>query len=67
MNTSKIADCVEILCHKGCKEVSQVILALERGELVAEAEHLNPDERQMVLAELKTVMAVYQKGGTCQW
>lgn len=66
MNSSKIADCVEILCHKGCKEVSQVIFALEQGEPVAEAGHLDPDERQKVLTELKAIMAVYQNGGTCR-
>ncbi|HUW49594.1 MAG TPA: hypothetical protein VMV75_01115 [Sulfuricella sp.] len=66
MNSSKIADCVEILCQKGCREVSRVILALEQGEPVEEVGPLNPDERQTVLAELKSIMAVYLKGGTCQ-
>ena len=42
-----------------------VILALERGEPVAEAQELNEGERQAVLKELKSIMAVYQEGGTC--
>lgn len=65
MDQSKIAHCIEVLCQKGCKEVSLVILALERGEPMAEAQELNEGERQAVLKELKSIMAVYQEGGTC--
>ena len=65
MDQSKIAHCIEVLCQKGCKEVSLVILALERGEPMAEAQELNEDERQAVLMELKSIMSVYQEGGTC--
>ena len=65
MDQSKIAHCIEVLCQKGCKEVSLVILALERGEPMAEAQELNEGERQAVLQELKSIMAVYQEGGTC--
>lgn len=65
MDQSKIAHCIEVLCQKGCKEVSQVILALERGEPMAEVQELNEDERQAALKELKSIMAVYQEGGTC--
>lgn len=65
MNQSRIAHCIEVLCQKGCKEVSLVILALERGEPMAEVQELNEDERQVVLNELKSIMAVYQENGTC--
>ena len=65
MDQSKIAHCIEVLCQKGCKEVSVIILALERGEAMAEMQELNADERQMVLHEIKSIMAVYQEGGTC--
>jgi hypothetical protein len=53
MDQSKIAHCIEFLCQRGCKEVSLIILALERGETMAEVQ------------ELKSIMAVYQEGGTC--
>lgn len=66
MDQSKIAHCIEALCRKGCKEVSLIILALERGETMAEVQELNEGERQRVLHELKSVMAVYQEGGTCR-
>jgi hypothetical protein len=65
MDQSKIAHCIEFLCQRGCKEVSLIILALERGETMAEVQELNEDERQVILHELKSIMAVYQEGGTC--
>lgn len=65
MDHSEIARCVEILCQRGCKEVSRLILALERGESVMETQALGPEERQAVLDELKTIMAVYDERGSC--
>jgi uncharacterized protein YpmB len=65
MDQSKIAHCIEVLCQKGCKEVSLVILALERGDPMTEVQELNENERQAVLQELQSVMAVYREGGTC--
>lgn len=65
MDQPRIAQCIEALCQRGCKEVSRVILALERGEPMAEVQELNAGERQAVLDELKSIMAVYREGGTC--
>jgi len=65
MDQSKIAHCIEVLCQKGCKEVSLVILALERGDPMAEVQKLNEGERLAVVKELKSIMSVYQEGGTC--
>ena len=65
MDSSKVAHCVEILCRKGCKEVSLTILALERDDPMEEVQNLSKSEREAVLAELKSIMAVYQEGGTC--
>lgn len=65
MDQPKIAHCIEVLCQKGCKEVSLIILALERGEVMAETKELNENELQAVLQELKSIMAVYREGGTC--
>lgn len=65
MDQPKIAHCIEVLCQKGCKEVSLIILALERGEVMAETQELDENELQVVLQELKSIMAVYREGGTC--
>ena len=66
MDQSRIAHCIETLCQKGCKEVSLTILALERGDPMEEARELDADERQAVLHELKSIMAVYREGGACR-
>lgn len=63
MDQSRITHCIELLCHKGCKDVTSTILALERGELTTEMQELDANERQAVLNELKAIMAVYQKDG----
>lgn len=60
MNHTKIDNCVEALSHKGCTEVTSIIDILERGEVVDDMQELNAEERQVVLRELKAIMAVYQ-------
>lgn len=61
MDRSKIDHCVELLSHKGCTEVWRIIAALEAGNEVVEAALLTRDERDAVLAELKSIMAVYER------
>jgi hypothetical protein len=51
--------CVERLCQKGCRAVWGDIERLERGEVLPEVAGLDPAQREAVLAELKSVMAVY--------
>lgn len=63
MNQQKIDQCVEVLCELGCRTVSALIRRMERGESLAETAHLDPDEQAAVLAELKSIMAVY--GARC--
>jgi len=58
-----VEHCIELLCHKGCRQVWQEIEALEQGRELPEARDLNAEERAIVLTELKAVMAVYE--GRC--
>lgn len=53
--------CIETLCHKGCKEVLHLIAEMEQGRMPSEVAHLGDTERQVVLRELKAIMAVYQR------
>jgi hypothetical protein len=54
-----VEHCIELLCHKGCRQVWREIEALEQGEELPETRGLNAQERAYVLTELKAVMAVY--------
>ena len=56
---TRIDDCVERLCQKGCRRVWDDIAALERGEVPPEVAGLDAEARHRVLLELKSIMAVY--------
>jgi hypothetical protein len=62
---SKTSHCVELLCHKGCKAVWGVIKQLEAGKPLPETRGLSPQENAVVLEELKSIMSVYEKTGSC--
>lgn len=65
MNREKIDRCVETLSLRGCTEVYEVIRLLEEGKYLPETAELADDERNAVLNELKSVMAVYaERKGT---
>ncbi len=51
--------CIESICHKGCRLVWGQIAVLEKGESLPETQGLSQEETAFVLAELKTIMAVY--------
>ncbi len=55
---------VETICERGCRLVWDAIERLDRGEQLSETADLSASERAWVLAELKSVMAVY--GGHCR-
>jgi hypothetical protein len=50
---------VETICERGCRRVWDAIDRLDRGEQLPETADLSASERAWVLAELKSVMAVY--------
>jgi hypothetical protein len=52
---------VEGLCHDGCQSVREYIAAIEAGRPVTQLQHLNHAETSLVLGELKTIMAVYDR------
>ncbi|MDM8546211.1 hypothetical protein QUF61_06925 [Candidatus Venteria ishoeyi] len=64
-----IHDCLENslenICQQGCRQVSQVILQMEQGETLPETAMLSATQHQLLLVELKAIMAVYEKTGSC--
>jgi hypothetical protein len=59
----KIDHCIELLCHKGCRALWQDIAVLDRGQELPETQELSTAERELLLRELKAIMAVY--AGSC--
>ena len=56
---SAVETVVESLCQNGCKAVWGYIEELEAGRHLPDTEGLDEVERQLVLTELKEIMAVY--------
>lgn len=52
-------ECVEHICGQGCHFVREVIVRIESNETIVEFEHLEIEQQQQVLIELKTIMSVY--------
>jgi hypothetical protein len=50
---------VEGICERGCRQVWDAIDRLEQGQDLPETADLSGAERAWILAELKSVMAVY--------
>lgn len=65
MNVGKtrVDSCVEALCQHGCRKVTEYIGLLKTGESFSEVSMLSAAERQAVLAELESIMSVYN--GPC--
>jgi hypothetical protein len=61
MDTKQLNQCVDALCQCGCDAVRATIKAMELGAELPQLQTLGSEERQMVLDELKAVMAVYDE------
>jgi hypothetical protein len=63
-NRERIDARVEAICLKGCRQVRRDIALLESGSPIPEVQGLAFNERRLLLAELKQIMAVY--GDSCR-
>ncbi|MDP1681154.1 MAG: hypothetical protein Q8L39_05200 [Burkholderiales bacterium] len=59
MSQLKIEHAVTLICDQGCVRIRVLIQTLETGSAIQETTELNEAERQAVLAELKSIMAIY--------
>ena len=55
----KLSRYLDNLCLQGCTVVREIIAQLETGGSIPELAELDPAERQHLLRELKSIMAVY--------
>ncbi|MDH5180437.1 MAG: hypothetical protein OEZ39_19675 [Gammaproteobacteria bacterium] len=58
---SAVDSAVESLCNEGCKAVHGYIEQLEQNHPIALLNGLTDREKQQVLAELRSIMAVYDR------
>lgn len=63
-NRERVDARVEAICIKGCRQVRRDIALLESGSPIPEVQGLALNERRLLLAELKQIMAVY--GDSCR-
>lgn len=61
MDSRRVDQAVTRICELGCARVREIIQALASREPVPETEGLNAEERAAVLAELVSIMAVYDR------
>lgn len=59
MDHQKLTEYLEILCQSGCDTVNATIEAMENNQSSSLTEALTPEERTIVLQELKSIMSVY--------
>ena len=59
MEHQKLTEYLELLCQSGCEAVNATIEAMEKNQPTALTEELTPEERNLVLQELKAIMSVY--------
>lgn len=59
LENQKVQQCVDALCLNGCNAVRAAIEAMELGLPQQCEASLSDEEKALVLAELKSIMAVY--------
>jgi hypothetical protein len=52
---------IDQLCENGCSAVNQYIKGIEQGDYPVLMRELDPQQCRLVLAELKSIMAVYDR------
>ncbi|MDH3343504.1 MAG: hypothetical protein OEM07_07265 [Gammaproteobacteria bacterium] len=60
-SNEKLQHIIERICAKGCDHVNEIIISLEQQTSIEETRELDEQECRIVLHELKTIMAVYDK------
>ena len=60
-NNKKLQQLIEQLCSTGCERVNEIIEILENQGSTNETNQISKQECDVVLLELKTIMAVYEE------
>lgn len=60
MSNNKLNTLIESICGEGCVSVNIIIKELEQGKINKHANELEPNERFLLIKELKEIMSVYE-------
>ena len=63
-HADSVEEHVEHICEQGCRVVRKAIEDFDHGQQIADLQNLSHTERDLVMAELKDIMAVYEKNGS---
>jgi hypothetical protein len=58
--TARLQTIIDSICGQGCQQVRQFIQQLQQGKLDEKTKSLNAQERNLILAELESIMSVYK-------
>jgi hypothetical protein len=59
--TARLQTIIDSICGQGCQYVRQFIQQLQQGKLDEKTKSLNVQERNLILAELESIMSVYKQ------
>lgn len=59
--SQKVNDRITAVCETGCAAVRASIQVMEQGLDVEFSKDLSPNERQLMLSELKAIMSIYDR------
>ena len=59
LSEKEVHDYAEKIAMRGCANVNRLLEEIDQGAIVPEIAHLNEQQQQQVLVELKVVMQVY--------
>jgi hypothetical protein len=59
--TAQLQTIIDSICGQGCQYVRQFIQQLQQGKLDEKTKSLNVQERNLILAELESIMSVYKQ------
>ncbi len=66
LNNKQMNRVVDSICHRGCQYVNTLLMDADARRRCRELHGLNVEQQIDILMELKSVMAVYNKTGSCK-
>lgn len=59
--SARLQSIIDSICGQGCQHVRQFIQQLQQGKVDDKTKSLNTQERNLILAELESIMSVYKR------